>query len=110
MNLAQRLYRPEDALLAGVCAELSRRLGWNAWALRALFLAGLLVQTLATGAVYLLAAVVMGVALGRGRGSAGGTQDAGDGEAGLRSEHLDERARRIEALEKRFRELERDRR
>lgn len=111
MTSRERLYRPEDALLAGVCAELARRLGWNVWALRALFLAGLLVQTLATGAVYLLAAVVMSIALGRGAGSAapeGGREGVPDGS--LRSEDLDERARRIEALEKRFRDLERDQR
>ena len=38
--------RHDDALLAGVCAGIADRFGWNVWALRAVFLAFLLVKTL----------------------------------------------------------------
>jgi phage shock protein PspC (stress-responsive transcriptional regulator) len=98
-----RLYRPEDALLAGVCAELGKRLGWNVWALRALFLAGLLVQTLPTVAIYGVAALIMALALGRGSAPR-------PSEDRICSESLSDRARRIEELEAKFRDLERDRR
>lgn len=106
-----RFYRPDDALLAGVCAELARRLGWNVWALRALFLAGLLVQTLPTAVVYGVAAIVMGLALADRRPQSGGSPGEG-GEASdeLRSEPLAERGRRIRDLEEKFRALEREQR
>ncbi|MEE4174999.1 MAG: PspC domain-containing protein [Xanthomonadales bacterium] len=107
--MARRFYRPDDALLAGVCAELARRLGWNVWALRVLFLAALLVQTLPTAAVYAVAAVIMGLVLGDRspvRGREGGVSAADD----LRSEPLAERSRRIQALEEKFRDLEREQR
>ncbi len=103
-----RFYRPDDALLAGVCAELARRLGWNVWALRALFLAGLLVQTLPTAVVYGVAALVMGFALAdRGPAAA---RTGGSADDDLNSEPLAERGRRIRELEEKFRELERERR
>jgi phage shock protein PspC (stress-responsive transcriptional regulator) len=98
--MLKRLYRPDDALLAGLCAELARRLGWNVWALRVLFVVALLVQTLPTAAVYLLASLAMGLML------AGRAPAAGPG--GLASERLSERGRRIEELEEKFRKLERE--
>ncbi len=101
MKLADDFYRPDGALLAGVCAELARRLGWNVWAIRALFLAGLLIQTLATGVIYVVAALVMGLWL-QGRGA----KDEPPG--GLASERLGARGRRIQELEDKFRELERN--
>ncbi len=100
MNLMHRLYRPDDALLTGLCAELARRLGWNVWALRALFVVALLVQTLPTAVVYLGASLVMGLLLA-GR-------KAPEQPAGLASERLSERGRRIEELEERFRKLEQE--
>jgi phage shock protein PspC (stress-responsive transcriptional regulator) len=104
-----RFYRPDDALLAGVCAELARRLGWNVWALRALFLAGLLVQTLPTAVVYGVAALIMGFALAdRGRGDVANSGGAASDD--LNSEPLAERARRIRELEEKFRAMEREQR
>lgn len=100
MNLMQRLYRPDDALLAGLCAELARRLGWNVWALRVLFVVALLVTTVPTALVYLGASLVMGIVL------AGREAPAPPG--GLGSDRLSERGRRIEALEERFRKLDRE--
>ena len=43
--------RPAGALLAGVCAGLAQRLGWNAWAIRALFVLGLFIQAIGIGTV-----------------------------------------------------------
>jgi len=94
-------HRPEGALLAGVCAELADRLGWNVWALRALFLAGLLVQTLATGMIYGILAALIGLFLGPSRGSDTPSDR-------LESEALADRGRRIRELEEKFRTLERD--
>lgn len=92
--------RPEDAVLAGVCAELSRRLGWNVWAIRGLFVLGLLIQTLATGVVYLVLALAMHF-LG------GGADRKSAPPGGLGSPDLADRGRRIEELERKFRDLER---
>jgi phage shock protein PspC (stress-responsive transcriptional regulator) len=50
--------RPNGALLAGVCADISAKFGWNVWVLRGLFVLGLLIKTLATGAIYLVLALV----------------------------------------------------
>jgi phage shock protein PspC (stress-responsive transcriptional regulator) len=61
-----RLYRPDEALLAGVCAEAARRLGWNVWALRVVLLFGLFLAPVPVGIAYLVAAVAMGLLLGRG--------------------------------------------
>ena len=102
--MPERFYRPEDALLAGVCAESARRLGWNVWAIRLLFVVGLFIHALAAGAVYLVAAVAMGLLLGRGGVSHGDSESDGR----LKSEHLEERSRRIEALEEKFRSLEKE--
>ncbi len=101
MNAVRYFYRPPDALLAGVCAELARRLGWNVWAIRLLFIVGLLVQALATGAVYLVMALVMGIVLGR-------SEDRPAPGPELESEDLSDRARRIRELEETFRSLERE--
>ncbi len=107
--MSTRFYRPDDALLAGVCAELARRLGWNVWALRVLFLAALLVQTLPTAVVYGVAALIMGFALAdRGPGSAPGA--GGSASDDLSSEPLADRGRRIRELEEKFRALEREQR
>ena len=99
--MRDRPWRPAGALLAGVAAALAQRLGWNVWAIRALWLLGLVVQPVAVGIAYLVAAVVIGWLL------APASDDApGDG---LEAEELSDRARRIEDLERRFRELERER-
>lgn len=103
MNLDRHIYRPKDALLAGVCAEVARRLGWNVWVIRLLFVVGLFVNALVTGVVYLVAALAMGLLLGR---NAATTTSAGEGR--LHSEPLEERGRRIEELEEKFRALERE--
>jgi phage shock protein PspC (stress-responsive transcriptional regulator) len=107
--MSSRFYRPDDALLAGVCAELARRLGWNVWALRVLFLAALLVQTLPTAVVYGVAALIMGFALAD-RGSGAATSAGGSASDDLNSEPLAERGRRIRELEEKFRALEREQR
>jgi phage shock protein PspC (stress-responsive transcriptional regulator) len=104
-----RFYRPDDALLAGVCAELARRLGWNVWALRALFLAGLLVQTLPTAVIYGVAALVMGFALAD-RSPGGAVNSGGSASDDLSSEPLAERGRRIRELEEKFKAMEREQR
>lgn len=101
----ERLYRPEDALLAGVCAELSRRLGWNVWAIRGLFVAGLFLQTLGTAVLYGVAALAMGLILGR---SGFGAEEEEDDS--LQSETLEVRGKRIQDLEEKFRALEREHR
>lgn len=102
MKAPRHLYRPKDALLAGVCAEAAQRLGWNVWALRALGIAGLLVQPLAAGAAYLVAALLMGLFLGNG------AEEGREAPGGLASERLAERGQRIQELEEKFRTLERD--
>jgi phage shock protein PspC (stress-responsive transcriptional regulator) len=90
--------RHPDALLAGVCAEIAGRLGWNAWALRALFVFGLMWKTLATAGVYLVLAVIFTGLRRHGRGPA---------DEGLASPELNERNARIAELEREFRDLER---
>ena len=50
--------RREDALLAGVCADIAGRFGWNVWALRALFVVFLLVKTLWAVVAYAALAVM----------------------------------------------------
>lgn len=100
MSLMRRLYRPDDALLAGLCAELARRLGWNVWALRVLFLVALLVKTLPTALVYLGASLLMGLVLADRKTAAP--------PGGLASDRLSERGQRIEELEERFRKLEQE--
>lgn len=87
--------RPDEALLAGVCATVARRLGWNVWALRALAVLGLIIQAPATGVLYLVLALLlpwMG--------------DSPPESHSLEAPELSERSRRIEDLERRFRDLE----
>lgn len=90
--------RPDGALLAGVCAEISRRLGWNAWALRLLFILGLLIKTIPVGLVYLLLAFLVP--------RIPGDSHADDPDPGLASDELSVRNQRIADLERRFRDLE----
>ena len=92
--------RPEKALLAGVCAWLAQRLGWDLWAIRVLLLIGLLLAPLAVGGSYLLAAVLMHLLRPRGESA----RPAPPG--GLGSAELGERGARIAELERKFRELE----
>lgn len=93
-----RSRRPEGALLAGACAGLARRLGWNVWALRAIAVIGLFIDAITTGLVYAALAVLLRCIPG--------SSDTPDKEAGLRAPELDERKRRIADLERRFRDLE----
>jgi phage shock protein PspC (stress-responsive transcriptional regulator) len=88
--------RHEDALLAGVCADLGQRLGWNVWALRALCVLGLFIHALATGVVY----IVLALLLPQLRGKSPGPD--------LAAPELSERNRRIADLERRFRDLEKE--
>ena len=92
-----RYRRHEDALLAGVCANLAQRLGWSVWALRALFVLGLFIHAVGTGVVY----IILALALPR----IGEDPDSGPG---LSSPELSERERRIADLERRFRDLEKE--
>jgi phage shock protein PspC (stress-responsive transcriptional regulator) len=92
-----RFQRHDDALLAGVCANLAQRLGWNVWALRALFVLGLFIHALGTAVVYLILALVLP--------RTGAAEPPGPG---LSSPELKERERRIAHLERRFRDLEKD--
>jgi phage shock protein PspC (stress-responsive transcriptional regulator) len=87
--------RPDGALLAGVCADIAARFGWNVWVLRGLFVLGLLIKTLATGAIYLVLAMVF-AALHHGDKS----------RQGLAAPELSGRNERISELERRFRDME----
>ena len=88
--------RHEDALLAGVCADLAQRLGWNVWALRALCVLGLFIHALATGVAY----IVLALLLPQWRAQPPGPD--------LAAPELRDRNQRIADLEKRFRDLERE--
>jgi phage shock protein PspC (stress-responsive transcriptional regulator) len=101
MRPERSMYRPDKALLAGVCAELAQRLGWDLWAIRVLVLIGLLLAPLAVGGAYLLAALLMQL-LGKKSAPARPAPPAGLGSA-----ELGERGERIAELERKFRELER---
>lgn len=100
--MADNLPREDGALLAGVCAGLARRLGWNAWALRALFVVFLFIQTIATGVVYVLLAFL----LPRFGGDRAAKRSPESDQ--LKSSELGARGKRIEELERKFRELERE--
>ena len=89
--------RPAGALLAGVCASLAQRLGWNAWAIRALFVLGLFIQAIGTGVVYILLAFLLP-----------GFDDQSKPEPELKADELSERNQRIVELERRFREMEKE--
>ena len=93
--------KPTDgALLAGVCSGIARAFGWNAWVLRALFVLFLLVKTV--WAVIAYAALALLFYFGREHRS------RRHGKEGLASPELADRNRRIEELEQRFRDLERE--
>jgi phage shock protein PspC (stress-responsive transcriptional regulator) len=102
MSAGVNATRPEGALLAGVCAGAARKLGWNVWALRALFVAFLLVKTLWAIAAYAALALAMYL-LGDGWPGKAPRQAGSDG--GLESPELAARNRRIAELERRFRDL-----
>lgn len=93
-----RTTRQEGALLAGACSRIAETLGWNVWALRALFVVFLLVKTLWAVLAYAALALILHVWEGRGRST------SVDGK--LSSPELSERSRRISELERRFRDLE----
>ena len=86
-------------MLAGVCADIAARFGWNVWALRALFVVFLLVKTLWAIVAYAGLAVLFHL-LGGGRPA----RRAPPG--GLESPELADRNERIADLERRFRDLE----
>lgn len=88
--------RHEDALLAGVCADLAERLGWNVWALRALCVLGLFIHALGTGAAYIVLALLLPQLRSQ--------PNAPD----LSAPELRERNERIADLERRFQDLERE--
>ena len=94
-----KIARHDDALLAGVCAGIADRFGWNVWALRAVFVAFLLVKTLWAIAVYALLAIAFHLIDGERHGR----RRPADG---LESPELSDRNERIRDLERRFRELE----
>ena len=94
--------RHPDALLAGVCAAIAGALGWNVWVLRALFVGFLALKSLWAIGIYAALALVFHIADGRG----GHGRSNKDEAAGLDSPELAGRSRRIEELEKQFRDLE----
>ena len=96
--------RPDGALLAGVCAGTARTLGWNVWALRALFVMFLLVKTFWAVAAYALLALAMCL-LDNRRGPEQRVNGR-EGNGGLASPELAGRNQRIAELERRFRDLE----
>ena len=89
--------RHDGALLAGVCAALAQRLGWSVWALRALFVLGLFIQAIGTGVVYILLAVLLPK-----------FQHEQEPGPALKADELSARNQRINDLERRFREMERE--
>jgi phage shock protein PspC (stress-responsive transcriptional regulator) len=92
--------REDGALLAGVCSGIARAFGWNAWVLRGLFVLFLLVKTLWAVVAY----AVLALAFHFGREY----REQRHGSPGLESPELSERNRRIEELERRFRDLEQE--
>lgn len=94
-----------DALLAGVCAGIAGALSWNVWVLRLLFLGFLALKTLWAIGLYALLAVVFHLLDDRPGNDAARKADHGDD--GLDSPELAARNRRIEELERQFRDLER---
>lgn len=95
-----RCARSEGALFAGVCAGIAGALGWNVWALRALFVLFLLIKPLWAIAAYALLAVATCLLDGAKQ------KPRDDADGGLSSPELAERNRRIADLERRFRDLE----
>ena len=92
--------RTDGALLAGVCAGIAQAFKWNVWVLRALFVGFLLIKTL--WAVIAYAALALLFHFGNEHRERCKARD------GLGSPELSERNRRIEELEKRFRDLEKN--
>ena len=90
--------RPAGALLAGVCAGLANRLGWNVWAIRCLFCLGLFIQTIGAGIVYILLAIVLPRI----------DESSPKAEPELKADELSARNERIAELERRFKEMERE--
>ena len=90
--------RSEGALLAGVCAGIARAFDWNVWVLRALFAAFLLIETLWAVVAYAALALLFHFSNGQ--------REHKQSTEGLSSPELSDRNRRIEELEKRFRDLE----
>jgi phage shock protein PspC (stress-responsive transcriptional regulator) len=91
--------RESDALLAGVCADIAGRFGWNVWALRAVFLAFLLIKTLWAIVAYAALAVIF-------RLLDGSWSRRDEAPGGLESPELAGRNERIAELERKFREME----
>ena len=94
--------RPDGALLAGVCAGLSGRLGWNVWAIRAVFVVLLLTKTVLAIIIYAVLALLL-EAHNRYRGTA---RSQAEEQPPLKSEELGNRNRRIKELDQRFRKWE----
>ena len=91
--------RTEGALLAGVCAGIARAFSWNAWVLRVLFVALLMVKTLWAVVIYAVLALAFKLFEDSWPGSSKSNE-------GLASPELSGRGERIADLERRFRELE----
>ena len=92
----------DKGLIAGVCARLADRFGWNVWAIRVLFVAFALVKTLWAIGAYVLGVVLFHLLDGTASGRETDDQN-------LRSPELSDRQRRIDDLERQFRDLERSR-
>lgn len=100
-------HRPDGALLAGVCAAIAGRFGWNVWAIRGLFVFFLVIQTIATGIVYVILAALLPRFEGRqARGKDAPVDESRSDE--LRANELRARNERIADLERRFKEMERE--
>ncbi len=94
----------DGALLAGVCAGITRAFNWNVWVLRILFIGFLAIKTLAALITYAVLALVM---LLLGNGTTGSRKShATKLSEELASPELSERGERIADLERRFREME----
>jgi len=88
------------AWLAGVCSRIAGIFGFKAWVLRVIFVLLLITKTLLAVVVY--AALAAGFLLWDRS-----TRKQGPQEGGLRSPELSGRGRRIDELDRRFREWER---
>lgn len=89
-----------DAWLAGVCSRIAGIFGFKAWVLRVIFILLFITKTLL--AVMIYAALAAGFLLWDR-----GTRAQGPRENGLRSPELSGRGRRIDELDRQFREWER---
>ena len=90
--------RENGALLGGVCSGIARALDWNVWVLRALFIGFAALKTFWAIVAYAVLAVVFNLVEERRNGA---------DSPGLDSPELAERNRRIDDLERQFRDLER---